>query len=128
MADMQLGNAGGSLAVQAATPVAGFALQNGTPGIISWTAPNDGKQHRFTVLASLNVASGETGGQVTVTYQPPSGGFTPGQQVFAGGLGAGTASGAPVSGIVGPGTTVFVLQATALTAGAATVWAEIWGS
>lgn len=112
----------------AATPAAGFALQNATPGILSWTAPNDGKLHRFAVVSSIDVTSGETGGLVIVTYQPPAGGFTPAQQVFAGGLGAGTAPGATIEGIAGPGTTVFVNQTSALTAGAALVWAEIWGS
>jgi hypothetical protein len=117
-----------ALGLQAATPVAGFALQNGTPSILTWTTPNDGKQHRFLVLASLDVTSAETGGQVTVTYNTPDGGAGS-HTLFS----ANTAGGVftPVASfmiICEANTTVTIAQATALTVGAATVWAEIWGS
>jgi hypothetical protein len=131
MADMQLGNAGGPLALQAATPVSGFALVNGTPNILTWTAPNDGQQHRVTVFSSLFVSSTETGGLVQVTWIGPGAGATHFTQLF----GANTASSAasispsnPTNFTVAAGSTVGIVQSSALTGGTATLWAEIWGS
>jgi hypothetical protein len=45
-----------------ATPVAGVPLVNGTPVILSWTAPSDGKFHRVFFFASLDVAVTQVGG------------------------------------------------------------------
>ena len=50
----------------ATTGVNGFMLQNATPNILSWTAPNDGNMHRLIVFATLHVTSSETGGKVLV--------------------------------------------------------------
>jgi hypothetical protein len=112
---------------QAATPVAGVALVNGTPSILTWTAPADGAQHRVSVLATLDVTSTETGGAVGVTVTAPDG--TSGTlSLFAG---AHTAAlygpVAPMDLIIESGSTVTIAQTSALTGGAATVWAEIWG-
>ena len=41
----------------AAGGLAGFALQNATPNILTWTAPNDGNYHRVVVAASIGVTS-----------------------------------------------------------------------
>ena len=110
----------------AATPVAGFALANGTPNILSWTAPNDGQAHRVLIFSSQHVTSLETGGQVTSTYAAPDGGAGT-VTLYGGGSGAGVQT-SGYSAVVQPGSTVVVKQATALTAGAALVWAELWGS
>lgn len=117
---------GSSLSIQAATPEAGFAFQNGTPTIISWTAPNDGQEHRALFICSDQVTSALTGGQVTVAFTNPGGGT---QTITL--LTANGAVGAHHTldgGIIGPGTTVTIQQATAVTLGAGTIWAEILGS
>ena len=118
--------------VKASTPAAGFALQNGTPVIITWTAPNDGKLHPVLVVAALDVTVAETGGAVGVTVAAGAGlGVT--NPIFAGGKGIGNYQGAdsgvPDTNLVlGPGQTVTVAQTSALTLGAATVFAQIIAS
>ncbi|HEV2353208.1 MAG TPA: hypothetical protein VGR89_03110 [Puia sp.] len=114
-----------NLNLQAATPLAGVALINGTPTILSWTAPNDGVMHRFAIMADLHVTTLEVGGAVNNGWTAPDG--TAGTStIFA----AAQAAGIYRSGIFGtliqPGSTVTVFQ-TALTGGASLLWAEIWG-
>jgi hypothetical protein len=116
----------GGMGLQAATPVAGFALQNATPTILSWTAPNDGNQHRVLLIGSVNVTSAETGGAVTANVTPPGGGSPAVPQILAGGQAAGNHVGLNAA-IVEAGSVVTVQQ-SALTVGAATAWVEIWGS
>lgn len=115
----------------ATTGASGFALQNATPTIITWTAPNDGLLHRVTLYGLLHVATNETGGVVSFQYTGPFGGAAAHtSQIFAGSLASDTTGVAPsfFNVVVGPGTTVSILQTSALTAGAATVYAELWGS
>ena len=114
----------------AATPVAGFALQNGTPTICSWVVPNDGRQHRVLVIVSNLVgAVAETGGAVGWTVTNPGGGTTTGTQLLAGGSAANSSHHAIDAGIAEAGSTVSVVQNSALTAGGpVTCWAELWGS
>lgn len=123
------GSALQTLALQAATPVNGVPLVNGTPNILTWTAPNDGKNHRAYVFASMHVGSAMTGGQIELFWTEP-GGTAVGWNIIPPAAGAGYNFGwtqnPPI--ILGPGQTVFVTQSTALTVGAATLWAEIWGS
>ena len=119
---------GPTLALQATTGTAGYALINGTGNIITWTTPNDGALHRVIILGNINVSSAETGGQITATAFDASG-----AELFLtsdpGGHGTGTKTTFTMLGItVKANTTVSVLQNTALTVGAATLWAEIWGS
>jgi hypothetical protein len=125
-----------ALARKAATPVAGVALVNGTATILTWTAPNDGQMHRATVFYTEHVTSTKTGGGVTFGSLSGAGPgvLTPdgaaGWQTVAGG---GEASGARASEnvtdlIVGAGNTIYLYQNSALIAGAAVVFAEIWGS
>lgn len=118
----------GGLGMQASTGVAGFALQNATPTILSWTAPNDGQLHRGILFVSLFVSSAATGGQVNLTWTQPGGNvFNP--AVFAASQGSGghLPTGGTAGFNVAAGSAVTLNQATALTAGAATLWAEIWG-
>jgi hypothetical protein len=119
---------GSPIVVQATTGLAGFALQNATPNILTWTPPNDGNMHRLLLIPVLVVTNAQTGGAVTYSY------FTPnGQQqthtLWAGGLAVSTPL--PTNLVVvtiAPGQPVVLAQSSAQTAGAASVWAEIWGS
>ena len=127
------GGPSNALAVQAATALAGVALVNGTPAIISWTAPNDGKLHRFMIFASMDVTVLQVGGAVGVAFTTPDQGTLannafPG--LFTGGQGVGNnyAQAYGVTSLVKPGSTVIVGHTSALTSGAAVMWAEIWGS
>jgi len=113
---------------QAATANAGFALTNGTPTILSFTTPNDGNNHRYTVQFILDVATLEVGGATGVTYTAPDGTVTTAQQILAGGQAAGTHLWGFNNFVVAPNTTFAVVQTSALTGGAATAFAEIWGS
>ena len=113
--------------LQATTGPAGFALQNGTPTVISWTAPNDGQLHRALFFGSMHVTAAETGGQVNFSYTLPDG-TANGVTAAAGGAGTGPQNVFFYTVVVQAGSTVSVVQATALTLGAAVLWAEIWGS
>ena len=116
------------LLLQAATPVAGVALVNGTPTILTWSVPNDGQDHRFAHFGSASISSASTGGQVVCSYTAPDSANTT-HTVFPA-----TQAQSVVtvqnnfSVVVKAGSTVTVAQSTALTGGAETVWAEIWGS
>lgn len=131
-AGQMLGVSGGvpawspAMTLLATTGTAGYALVNGTGTILSWTAPNDGQIHRVMVLLTSHVTSTETGGQINLAITAPDG-VTGSPQIQAASQGAGVRS--VISGaIVEAGSTVTVTQATALTGGAAVLWAEIWGS
>jgi hypothetical protein len=119
-----------TLGLLATTGLAGFALQNATPNILTWTAPNDGNMHRVVVVSTLIVTSAETGGEITVNYTDPSN-VARQRLLYAAALGTGISTPAgntPTLINVYPGTTVVVQQFTALSAGAAGLWAELWGS
>jgi hypothetical protein len=113
---------------QAATPVAGFPLQNATPTVLSWTAPSDGQNHRIMILATGFATVLEVGGQVNVNYALPNGNTSPFPLLLSGTQAVGYITAAYVAAIIGPGAVVSIQQSSALTSGAATVWAEIWGS
>jgi len=116
-----------SVQLQAATPVTGYTLVNGTGNIITWTTPNDGQQHRFSVPAFMDCTSTETGGGIVVTFTlPDSTAVT--LTLFAGGKSSGVVSPNFITGIAKAGTAVTVTQSSALTGGASVIWAEIWGS
>ena len=117
----------GGLQLLESTGINGFNLQDATPTILSWTSPNDGNLHRVTVFMSLYVSSAETGGQINIQYVVPSG-QTNAASVTGGGSGAGAHTFTNYEIIIGPNTTVSLVQASALTAGAAVLWAEMWGS
>ena len=96
------------------------ALQNGTPnfGPVA-TAPNDGKPHVCLVTANLVVTTLEVGGtcQLQTTRAGISGIAT---ALFAAGQAAGT-YGAGSIVLMDPGASLFVVQISALTGGAATL-------
>ena len=118
-----------ALNLQATTGEAGFALQDATPVILSWTAPNDGNLHRTTVASIISISAAITGGQIRVEAYPPDGAGLASSTIYTGTNGpfSAFATFTPVF-TIGPGTTVQVVQTSAVTAGAATLWAEIWGS
>jgi hypothetical protein len=113
---------------QAATALAGFPLQNATPTVLSWTAPSDGQNHRIEILATGFATVLEVGGQLNANYALPNGNTSPFPLLLQGGQGAGYITAGYVAAIIGPGAVVSIQQSSALTSGAATVWAEIWGS
>ena len=119
-----------ALALQAATPLAGYTLVNGTGTVISWAVPNDGKLHRVLVTGSILVTVTEVGGLIQLGWTAPGGAAQQFSQLAAAAL-ASSAAGQVLGTyelVVAPGTTVTVAQNSALTVGAATLWAEIWGS
>ena len=119
----------GGLTRVATTGADGFALENGTPTILSWTAPNDGELHTVFISAALAVSSALTGGEVAwsqTAIDAPAWG----DSFFGGGVGTGTYQASAGTVVLrGNGTdTVKVTQASAVTAGAAVVYAELWTS
>jgi hypothetical protein len=111
----------------AATPAAGYTLVNGTGAIISWTAPADGQLHRAILYFVQRVTSTETGGQCQFAIVDPSGStFT--QTPVAGGTAGPSHQQGSNTGMIQAGSTVTFSQSTALTLGAAVLWAELWGS
>jgi hypothetical protein len=117
----------GPLALLASTDIEGFPLQNATPNILTWTAPNDGQMHRVTVSGILGVSSATTGGAITLEGTSPAGAFA--SSIQGGTQGAGVhALTSPGFLAVSSGTTVTLQQTSAVTAGAGVVYAELWGS
>ncbi len=112
----------------ATTGASGYTLVNGTGNIITWTAPNDGALHRVQLIYSLHVSSGETGGQLSVTCTFPDASA----QTFANAISAGGASTGGFPGqntyFIEANTTFTVKQNSALSGGAAVLWAELWGN
>lgn len=115
--------------LQASTGTAGYALVNGTGTIISWTAPADGALHRAALFGSLHCTVTATGGLINASWTGPDG--TAATHTF---YSAGQTAGSPIQPggayliTVQAGTTVSIAQGSALTGGAASLWAEIWGS
>jgi trimeric autotransporter adhesin len=117
-----------AIALLATTGINGYTLVNGTGNIITWTAPNDGNLHRVMVLASLTVTSATTGGQISISFTAPGGGVG-GPTIFNASLSAATrAPSSPTTVVIEANTTISVSQTSAMSAGAAVLWAEIWGS
>jgi hypothetical protein len=113
--------------LMATTGPSGTVLQNAVVNLLSWTAPNDGNMHRFTLITTLQVTVLEIGGTITWLSTMPNGQAN-NHQLYAGGLAAGSVIPVFASGLIAPGSTVMINQTVALTSGAGTLWAEIWGS
>lgn len=114
----------------ASTGTAGYVLVNGTGTILSWTAPNDGQPHAVTLGGTVYISSNMTGGELAVSATDP-GGNAFALQANPAGVGAGEsaiglAQAWPAVLTIAPGSTISLTQYTALTAGAATVYAEMW--
>lgn len=122
------GPLGGRVIEQVATTGPnGFTLVNGTPNILSWTAPNDGQMHRVTVYGTLFCSAAMTGGMIVLTYTDPNGNVNS-TSVWGGSFGTGPQAPTAKTILVKAGTTVTLTQSTALTAGAAVAWAELQAS
>jgi hypothetical protein len=122
--------AAAQLGVVAKTPAAGTALVNGTPTILSWTAPNDGQLHYFSLALCLNRTLATTGGAVGLTFTVA--GSAKAAALFNGTAGAGVdySGDSPAFNLplpCDPGTTVSIVQTSALTAGAAAFVGAILG-
>lgn len=117
----------GPLGLVAATAYpGGYALVNGTGTLISWTAPNDGRQHRVMVIYGMNITVATTGGVMLWQFTNPAG-ASQSPTLVAATQATGTKHGQD-AGIVQAGTVVSVLQNSAMTVGAATFYAELWAS
>jgi hypothetical protein len=117
-----------SLKLQATTGPGGFALQDATPEILSWLVPDDGMLHRVTAFAAMDTTSATTGGDIGWVITMPDG-----TQGFPGLMPGGQADGFNYDYVaslltVKPGSTVQITQGTPVSAGAAILWAELWGS
>ena len=102
----------------ARTPTAGIALVNGTPTLMTYNVPNDGKNHSIKINAELAVGGvGETGGGVGIGFTLADGTVVaPTTQLFAGNFALNTQNQNNITKLCAPGTTYTVVQ-TALTAG-----------
>ena len=111
----------------AATAFAGFSLQNGTPDILTWTAPNDGVAHTFLISGSMRATSSTTGGEVKARAYTPDGGaeFT-NWTLSSPTQATGAHPVAITSGIMAPATTLYIEQTTAMTAGGAKIWLHVY--
>ena len=111
--------------ITAETSAIGVALIDGTQTILTATVPNDGRSH--LVLASMwkDVTTALTGGQTRLQWVLPSGTGV-GEHTTLTAVGtSGVSTSSVRDTVVKPGTTVSVLQTTAMTAGAAKVYAKI---
>jgi hypothetical protein len=118
------------MTLEATTGSAGYALVNGTGSILSFTTPNDGNMHRVVLIANKVIGSTETGGQIYLAFTDPSGSGRS-IAIFNGGGGGGWNTPNVIGDcfvLVKGNTTVSLNQASALTGGASTLFAELWGS
>jgi hypothetical protein len=115
----------------ASTGTSGFALQatGGTfpASIISWTAPSDGNMHRVAVFLTMGYSSA-TGGQIKATLTDPGGTARNDQLIAALSDSTGSSYSSNPTCLIEAGSTFTLEQGTGLSAGTATIWAEIWGS
>jgi hypothetical protein len=120
----------GAPKLQAITPGEGYALVDGTGTILSWEVPASANGIVMIVFV-LSVTEAETGGRISLNWTLPGGTPATPSTVQAGGEATpdtySQGGGSAITTICEPGTTVYLDQATALTAGAATVWAAILG-
>ena len=119
----------GGLGLQATTGAAGYTLVNGTGNIITWTPPNDGNLHRFLVFLYMYVSSATTGGALGLNFYDPD--FNLVQETLLSATQGAGSHGVTLGGyslmVCRYNQIVEITQSSAMTAGAATAWAEIWG-
>lgn len=111
---------------RATTGLTGYNKINGTGTILSYTTPNDGQMHAIRILTFQHVTSTETGGAVAYSYFAPDGGSVSGVSLYASAQPTGFTTPQNVDRLVAPNTAITVNQTAALTAGATTLWVEIW--
>ena len=111
--------------VTAETSATGVALINGAQTILTATVPNDAKPHQAIVTVFKVVTAALTGGAVVMAVTDIAGtAFT----LAIAGTAVGTYTHSSTTNstfLLKPGTTVTVKQTTAMTAGAAKVYAKI---
>ena len=120
----------GGLTRVATTGPNGFALQNGTPTILSWTAPNDGALHDVLIMATEEITVALTGGIVAAGWNTTNY-FTrvfdnTAVDVYPGPFNS--LGRAPICFSVLPGGQALLFQYSAVTAGAATIYADMWAA
>lgn len=115
--------------VTAETSATGVALINGTQTILTVTVPNDGKVHAILSVALVkDVTAVLTGGTVSITWTTAAGTaqtITCPTGTASVGVDVRSAIHTSLHVSLKPGTTVTVTQTTAMTAGAAVVYAKI---
>ena len=113
----------------ASTGTTGFALQDATPIILSWTAPNDGNLHYVAGISVLvDCTAAATGGALAVVAYGVGGITSVADQISAGGFSVGQTIAYEKPIALPPGQLVMLKQSGALTAGNVTVYADIWGN
>ena len=117
----------GGLTLVADTGINGFALQDATPAIVSWTAPDDGEMHTVLFAELKHVTTLEAGGAVEYTFTSPDGSSVS-AALDSGTRSPGLFASASNMRFIKPGSTVTISQSSALTSGATLVFAQIWAS
>lgn len=119
----------GALRLVATTGAAGFTLANSTGTIVTWTVPSDGALHTVILFTDLHVTSNATGGDVNMSFTAPGGNTKTTDFIGAGKTVDDYACDFPQwqQLLIASGGTVTLAQNSALTAGAAVCYAQIWG-
>lgn len=120
----------GAMRVVASTGAAGYTMINGTGTILTWTAPSDGNLHTVVMQAVLHVATNETGGDINLSFTAPAGNVKTTDYIGPGKTADEYACDFAQwqQFVVASGGTVTLAQNSALTAGTATCYAQIWGA
>ena len=104
------------------TSATGVALINGTQTFLSLTVPNDAHPHLAFVSATKAVTTALTGGQTAIkATEAPALAYS----LLTTATAVGTAHSVASALLVAPNTTITVTQTTAMTAGAAKLYARI---
>ena len=111
--------------ITAETSATGEALINGTQSILTVTVPNDGKVHTLLYWMARDVTVAVTGGAVQVKWTAPTRTVTTTSTQTAVGVYYVPGSLTGLEMALKPGTAVTLTQTTAMTAGAAKVYAKI---
>ena len=113
------------LPITAETSATGVALINGTQTILTATVPNDGKVHQLAPNVIKTVTTALTGGTVTMSWTNAAGVVSSYKMTGTAVSGYYLSPASTVNTTLKPGTTVTLKQTTAMTAGAAKVYAKI---
>lgn len=112
--------------VVAQIPSAGIALINGIQTLLTYFVPNDGRNHVFLLMGMTNVSSAETGGAIQVAYSTPVTGAVTGTPDAGGNASTGPNGWNVVWRFATPGSLITVTQSSALTAGGAIAYCQLW--